>query len=157
MLGTIVALAIGFMVFEAVGYGFHRLLHTRWTGSLNKAHMTHHLKLYPPEDYLSNPYRGAGADNTTYRFVAAALVVALAIALVFPWSISLPLLGELALVGALNSYVHDSTHIRGHWLERFWIYRRWRALHYQHHVDMTRNYGIVTFLVDRVAGTYQAP
>lgn len=156
-MGTLLVLVLGFFGIEGVGYGFHRLLHTRFGGPLHRAHLTHHVKLYPPRDYLSNTYRSAGADNTTYRFVAVAALVATALALLLPLWASLPILAEMALVGAANSYVHDSVHVRGHWMERFRLYRRWRALHYQHHFDMSRNFGILTFLADRVAGTYQAP
>lgn len=147
-------LVAGFIAFEFLGHAFHRLLHSKWSGALHRAHMTHHLKLYPPSDFLSAKYRNAGADSTTYRFAAVAAVVAVGIALLFPLHYSLPLVAELAVIGLANSYVHDSVHIRGHWMERFAVYQRWRDLHWMHHVDMGTNFGIFTFLADRALGSY---
>lgn len=147
-----------FFAIEAAGYCIHRLLHKPWFGALNRAHMTHHLRLYPPQDFLSDgSYRSAGADNTVYRFLVPALVLAGILLWLLPLWAWLVVAFELAALGWANSYVHDATHIRGHWLERFWIYRRWRALHLVHHVDMTKNYGIVTFFADRAVGTYRKP
>jgi sterol desaturase/sphingolipid hydroxylase (fatty acid hydroxylase superfamily) len=154
-MGTLLALVLGFFFVEAAGYFFHRLLHTKWTGSLHRAHMTHHVKLYPPEDYLSDKYRPAGADNTTYRFLVAGVVIAALFFWLTPLWLAIPVAFDLAAFGWLNSYVHDSTHIRGHWLERFKLYQKWRAIHYLHHVDMGKNFGIVTFLADRVMKTYR--
>lgn len=154
-MGTLLALIIGFVVFEAAGYAFHRLLHNEFMGPLNQAHMKHHLELYPPEQYLSERYRRAGSSSTLYPFLVVGLLAAALVVWVFPLHITVPLLLELAAVGAANSYIHDSTHITGHWMERFKVYRDWRAMHYEHHVDMTKNYGIVTFLADRVFGTYK--
>jgi sterol desaturase/sphingolipid hydroxylase (fatty acid hydroxylase superfamily) len=153
-MGIALALLIGFFAFEAAGYVLHRLLHSRWTGSLNRAHMAHHLVKYPPRDFLSPSYRRTGSDSTLLRFVIAGVAVALLVALLFPLALSLPLLAELALIGGVNAYVHDSLHVDGHWLERYPWYRKWRQTHFVHHVDMTKNFGIVSFWADWVAGTY---
>lgn len=156
-MGMLLALILGFFFVEVVGYCFHRLLHTKWTGTLNRAHMTHHLLRYPPEDCLSETYRSAGADNTTYRFVVAGILVGLLFLWLAPLWLAIPIMFDMAAFGALNSYAHDSTHIRGHWLERFAFFRRWREIHYVHHVDMNKNFGIMTFTTDKVVGSYRQP
>lgn len=153
-MALLLVLIAGFFSFEGLGYLIHRLLHSPIGGPLHRAHMAHHAMLYPPWDFLSDRYRSAGAESTTYRFAAFALVIAVAIALVFPLHYSLPLVAELAIVGLVNSYLHDSFHIRGHWLERSKIFLKWRELHKIHHFDMSRNFGIYTFLADRVVGTF---
>jgi sterol desaturase/sphingolipid hydroxylase (fatty acid hydroxylase superfamily) len=153
-MGILVAVLLGFFIFEAFGYVIHRLLHTKWMGPLHRAHMTHHLVKYPPTDYLSETYRSAGADNTTLRFIVAGVALAAGLIYLLPLWLCLPLLMELALVGYVNHYIHDNSHIRGHWMERYGFFRRWREIHYQHHLRMETNYGIITFGMDRLVGTY---
>lgn len=154
-MGILLATIFGFFFTEGMGYLIHRLLHSRWMGSLHKAHMNHHLIQYPPGNYLSYQYRPAGTDSTVYRFVVAGVILAgLALWLTPIW-IALPIMGNMAVMGFINSYVHDATHIKGHWLERFDAFLKWRKIHETHHNNMSKNYGIVTFFADRVAGTYQ--
>jgi hypothetical protein len=118
--------------------------------------MTHHLELYPPQDFLSDSYRSPGADSTMWRFLVAGVALAALFLWLAPLWLALPVMANLAVIGFVNSYVHDATHIRGHWLERFTIYKKWRALHFEHHLDMGTNYGIVTFLTDRVMRTFRS-
>lgn len=156
-MGILLVLIVGFFAFEAVGYGVHRFLHHHWAGRLNRAHLNHHQQQYPPERFLSDRYRSAGADSTLYPFAVGGLALAVVLFSCLPWAYALALTLELAAVGAANNYVHDATHVRGHWLARFRFFRRWRNLHRVHHADMTRNYGIVTFFTDRALRTHQEP
>jgi sterol desaturase/sphingolipid hydroxylase (fatty acid hydroxylase superfamily) len=153
----LLSLVFGFFFTEIVGYFFHRVIHFPITGPLYRAHMAHHLKLYPPEDYLSSTYRAAGAESTTYRFIVAGVVIGLFMLWLLPLWFALPVAFDMALFGFVNSYMHDSLHIRGHWMERFEHFKWLRRVHFQHHVDMGRDFGIITFTSDKVAGTYLAP
>lgn len=163
MVPIILTALISFFVSSLFGYVVHRSLHQTWTGSLNSKHMTHHMTLYPPTDYLSDEYRQAGKDNTVYIFGAAAIpLVATPIILGIMGKLALPLvitaLVVMGLMGFLHSYLHDSFHIRNHWLTRVpvikGIFAHWVQLHYLHHVDMQKNFGIFLFHWDHVFKTF---
>lgn len=155
MVAVLAALVLGFFAFEAAGYCIHRLLHWKVMGPLNRAHMAHHLQYYPPEDYLSKQYRHAGSSSTLWLFMPFVVVAVGLILWLVPLWLAITLLVELAFVGWLNNYMHDSLHIEGHTWERSAYFRLLRLRHFQHHVDMTKNYGIVTFFVDRLTGTFK--
>lgn len=156
-MGILLALLVGFFVFEAAGYGVHRFLHHPWSGPLNQAHLNHHLTQYPPERFLSTKYRSAGGDSTLIPFAVGGVVLAGLLFWLLPWTYALALVVELAVVGWANNYVHDATHVREHRLSRYNWFKRWRNLHRVHHAEMTRNFGIVTFFTDKALKTYQAP
>lgn len=55
-------------------------------------------------------------------------------------------------------YTHESTHIRGHWAEKYEWFQDLRALHLMHHRGaINTNYGMYSFLTDSVLGSYQDP
>lgn len=163
MVPIILTALISFFISSLFGYVVHRALHSEWTGRLNKKHMTHHLLLYPPTDYLSDKYRDAGGDNTVYIFGAAAIpLVATPIVLgvmgIIPLSLVITALVVMGLMGFLHSYLHDAFHIRNHWILRVpvlgVIFSKWVKLHYLHHVDMQKNFGIFLFHWDHVFRTF---
>ena len=163
MLAIFITALIAFFVSSLFGYVVHRALHQPWTGSLNQKHMTHHLTLYPPTDYLSDKYREAGKDNTLYTFAIAAIPLVLApivlgILHIIPLSLVLTCLIVMGIMGFLHSYLHDAFHIRNHFLTRIPIikhlFARWNHLHYLHHVDMQKNFGIFLFHWDHLLKTY---
>jgi len=163
MLAILLTVLVAFFVSSLFGYVVHRSLHQPWTGRLNQKHMTHHLTLYPPTDYLSDVYRQAGADNTVFIFGFLAIpVVILPIVLGILGLISITLvitaIVVMALMSFLHSYLHDAFHIRNHFLTRLPIigdiFARWVNLHYLHHVDMKTNYGIFLFHWDKVFKTF---
>jgi sterol desaturase/sphingolipid hydroxylase (fatty acid hydroxylase superfamily) len=121
--------------------------------------MTHHLKLYPPSDYLSEKYRDAGADSTPKFFFFAALPT-----LIFPilllhffgilgWGLTILAWVVMFGMGLMKNYLHDSFHIKNHKLTKIPLIKIWFAklvqLHY-YHVDMGANYGISTFFWDKI-------
>jgi len=163
MLSILITAIITFFVCGFFGYVVHRSLHQPWAGQLNKLHMTHHLKLYPPTDYLSDVYRNAGKDNTTRVFALAAtplivLPIILGMYDVISVASTATAFVVMCIMGLLHDYLHDSFHIRGHFLNRVPIFKnlfiRWNNLHYQHHVNMQCNLGIFNFLFDRLFGTF---
>jgi sterol desaturase/sphingolipid hydroxylase (fatty acid hydroxylase superfamily) len=156
MVVTVLAVLIfGFCFFEAAGYAIHRLLHWKRLGSFYRAHQAHHVEHYPPTDYLSKVYRKVNGFSTIWLFLPFVLPAAALMLWLLPLWLAIPLLVELAFVGWLNDYMHDSLHIDGHRLERVAYFRLLRLRHFQHHVDMTTNYGIVTFFLDRLTGTFK--
>lgn len=163
MLPILVTALIAFLISGLFGYVVHRSLHSSWTGRLNQKHMTHHLTLYPPSDYLSDEYRSPGKDNTTRIFALAAVpLVATPIILVFlgilPISLAITTIVVMLTMGFLHDYLHDAFHIRNHLLTRIpvikGIFAHWGELHYLHHVDMQKNFGIFLFHWDYLFGTF---
>ena len=153
---TIMAIA----AVDAFGYWTHRALHQSWTGRLHRAHMTHHLVLYPPTDFVSDKYRHAGSDNTTWTFLALGLPLLCSPLLValtglIGWITAFWLVGVLGGSGLLHSFIHDWLHLKVHWFH--WIpgAKRLVELHKIHHVDMSKNFGIFSFCWDKLGKTFE--
>ena len=154
------AFAITFVLVVVFGYFAHRSLHQPWTGKFNQAHMTHHNLLYPNGDFFAETYRDPGKDNTVVIFGLFSIpVLLLPIILQLSGTISLSLMSfvliEMLGLGFLHNYLHDAFHITNHWLTRFSLYRKWVALHIRHHRDQQKNFGIFTFMMDRLMGTFK--
>lgn len=163
MLAVLLTAIITFFVGSLFGYVVHKSLHSAWTGPFHQAHMTHHLKLYPPEDYVSDKYRNAGKDNTVWIFAVAAVPffaapIVLGVLHILPLSLIITSEIVMILMSFLHSYLHDAFHIRNHWLYRVpligKLFTRWVRIHWLHHVDMGTNYGIFLFHWDHVFRTY---
>jgi sterol desaturase/sphingolipid hydroxylase (fatty acid hydroxylase superfamily) len=163
MLSIFLTLLISYIFISFFGYLAHWALHQKWMGFFNIAHMTHHLKMYPPEDYTSDVYRHAGKDSTPRYFIGlvSPLIIGpiiLGILGVLPFSVVAVILGMEAALGFLHNYIHDTFHINNHWMNRIPVLRdifhKWNRLHYLHHVDMRKNYGIFLFHWDRILGTF---
>ena len=163
MAAILLTLFITYVVTSLFGYVVHWSLHQDWAGSFNKAHMTHHQILYPPSDFTSEKYRHAGKDSTPKFFALAALpliltpIVLWAVG-ILPLSLMITVLVVEGLMGFLHDYLHDTFHIKDHWLSRTPVLRvifaKWVQLHYLHHVDMGKNFGIFVFHWDRVFKTF---
>lgn len=163
MMAILLTLLISFFGTTLFGHVVHWSLHQEWSGAVHNAHMTHHLRLYPPTDYISDVYRNAGKDSTPKFFAIAAIPLVLTPIVLWavgwlPLPLMLVALGMEALMGFLHNYLHDAFHIRKHWLYGVpflgILFGKWVAIHYLHHVDMSKNYGIFTFHWDRLFGTY---
>jgi sterol desaturase/sphingolipid hydroxylase (fatty acid hydroxylase superfamily) len=120
--------------------------------------MTHHLLLYPPEDYLSDTYRSAGKDDSfrTFLLMAIPLIVLPIILLllkIITVAMMIVAMVMMGIMGFLHSYLHDAFHIRNHFLERLRWFKSWQQLHYLHHIDQQRNFGIFFFAWDRLFNT----
>src|SRR5208282_4159343 len=103
----LLTILISFFISSLFGYVVHRSLHQSWTGRLHRKHMTHHLILYPPSDYLSDKYRDAGGDNTVKIFALAALpLVATPIILGCLGILSLPVVISSLIVMTIMSILH---------------------------------------------------
>lgn len=152
-----------YLIVSLFGYFVHKALHQSWTGRYNTSHMAHHEKLYPPEDFLSEKYRDAGKDDTFWTFAVISLPLILApivLGLLGVLSLTLTLIAltEMLLIGWLNNYLHNALHIRNHWISKVplikFLFADWGNLHYLHHVDMKKNYGIFCFHWDRLFKTF---
>ncbi|HRK07147.1 MAG TPA: sterol desaturase family protein [Pseudobdellovibrionaceae bacterium] len=176
---SLLALALGVVYAEFVGYWTHVLLHSEHVPWLSKSHMLHHLRDYGPKkplhrdgDYLSS------ADGRS-NILGLGLEWFLPLAVVIGTTIlCLTLLGIPALYQALFTSagllwghflfgaMHTSMHQNDFWMLRFPVLKTWylrlRARHDFHHLQfsdegrMLKNYGICFFWFDRILGTYAA-
>jgi sterol desaturase/sphingolipid hydroxylase (fatty acid hydroxylase superfamily) len=159
-MAILLTILISYLVTTLFGHVVHWSLHQSWTGAVNRSHMTHHLKLYPPSDYLSDVYRQAGKDSTPKFFILAALPLIITPPIlwavgILPLSVMIIIMAMEGLMGFLHNYLHDAFHIRNHWLTSLPIFNYWVKMHYQHHVDMQANFGIFSFHWDRIFGSYR--
>lgn len=159
MIAFILVVLGSYFVTTLFGYIVHWSLHQEWSGFFNQSHMAHHLKLYPPGDYLSEKYRDAGKDSTPKFFFFAALptlifpVLGLHFLGILSWTLTLLAWVIMFGVGLMKNYLHDAFHIKNHKLTQIPLVKSWFnnlvRLHYNHHVDMSKNFGISTFFWDR--------
>ncbi len=163
MAAILLTILISYIVTSFFGYVIHWSLHQTWSGFFNKAHMTHHQVLYPASDFTSDVYRHAGKDSTPRFFALAAsplILTPLVLWLVgiVPLSVAITAWAVMGVMGFLHDYIHDAFHIRNHWMTRTPVLRdifaKWIQLHYLHHVDMGKNFGIFVFHWDRVFKTF---
>ena len=54
-----------------------------------------------------------------------------------------------------NYYCHACYHIDNHWLNNFEWFKRDKELHFRHHNNPNKNYGIATHFSDILFNTYQ--
>jgi len=154
MASILIALVLGFFLFEFVVFLSHRFMHMRWTGPLWKAHQEHHA-LYNPKRPETAEFHSVGWRSFRFRAIIFLVVVGL-LFWIFPLSLAMPLLVEMSVLSALTSYMHDATHTAGHPLERFAWYRKLKREHWTHHANAKKNLGILTFLFDRMVGSFRA-
>jgi len=159
MIDTFIAIVFTFVVLTFLGYVFHAMFHKPWSGRFYKAHMNHHTIQYPPSDFYSDKYRDPGKDNTVLLFaIAFSPIVLTMVILTVTGAVSLlmglSVLAEMGIIGWLNNSLHDSFHLRNTFWERFAFFDRLKKLHFQHHVDMSTNFGIFSFIWDQIFETY---
>lgn len=123
--------------------------------------MRHHTDLYPVHDMVSDTYRmPKWEENGVVLFfpffiVVFGLVSMVSILCGIPVWIVVTFCSITTAYGMISDVIHDSFHLRKFFLQRFAFYMRLRRLHLVHHVNMGQNFGILSFLWDRVFGTYK--
>lgn len=142
------------------GWWVHWILHQRWSGRFYNAHMTHHVRLYPPTDLLSERYRDPGKDNTVLVFTPALTILFGGLELLMwclgvPWWILCIMTVEGVVVGTLHDLMHTWFHLKGVSLTKKTRFLKLRYLHFFHHSHMQTNLGIFWFGWDRLFGTYR--
>ena len=155
----VVALFFTLILFTFLGYAFHRMFHRRWSGRFYVAHMNHHLKQYPVSDFYSDEYRDPGSDSTVYLFALlfSPILITMVLLTVFhivSLFLGLSVLAEMLFIGWVNNSLHDSFHLRKTFWHRFWFFDRLVKLHFNHHLDQNTNFGIFSFVWDRLFRTF---
>lgn len=172
-----IALSImcGFLYAEVIGYFIHRVMHNEKIPWLSRAHMDHHLRLYPP---------GSPMRTEEYKYPKHATKIGIGFEWLIPAALALgifvlclSLLGVGALYQAVAvaasigwaviifNYLHDGMHKTGFWLSKNSLFKSWFSkstkLHDIHHLYITdlgrmdANYGIVFHFMDKIFGTYR--
>ncbi len=170
------AVFLGLIYTDLVGYFSHKLLHSGKIGFLYRLHMEHHITLYPPHDLRSDIYRstpqkkilGAGPE-WALPIGAIMLLTAGIMAFTLPWWFILTFFAA-ALTYALIAYswLHDQLHLNEPkiidkllWMPAFiairiiWYLAKASVLHDIHHHNMKKNYGIGSYWLDKLLGTYE--
>lgn len=156
----ILALGLTVGVGTLTGWFVHWIMHQRWSGRLYRSHMTHHVKLYPPSNFLSETYRDAGADNGSFVFFPAVALPCLIGGLLLFWAgVDLVTLGGVAMtaigLGFVHDYFHTAFHLEHTWLNRFKWFQELRRKHLIHHRRVKTNLGVITFVWDKVFRSYR--
>lgn len=141
-----------------LGYFFHYSFHQKWMGAFYKAHLTHHT-LYTYEDYTAATYRDSGSDNTVWMFGACfspffITPIILGWFGIIPISYAVTIFLTMAFVGFINNSMHDNFHMEHSWWDAFPFFSKLKWMHRLHHLNVQRNFGIFSFVWDRIFGTY---
>jgi lathosterol oxidase len=160
MILTLFWLVLTGIITTFYGYWVHWALHQKFTGKYNRSHMTHHLKLYPPTDFMSDVYRDPGKDNTVIIFTAASLPLLCAPAVLYFLGAcglitAVLMFVEMLVIGLMNDRIHDAFHINNHWMNKVPGFAGTKDLHFIHHVNMKANFGIFYFFWDKWLGSFQ--
>jgi sterol desaturase/sphingolipid hydroxylase (fatty acid hydroxylase superfamily) len=162
MMLLIISLLV-FVVITFFGYCVHKSLHQPWMKQFYESHMVHHLKMYPITDYMSDVYRHAGKHSTTYFFALVSIPILTLPLLLFLFGfISLFtmifIITEMMVLGWLHNYIHDAFHINNHILNKIPVinklFFKLNRLHFIHHKDMTKNFGIFAMFWDKLFKSY---
>lgn len=130
----------------------HRLMHVGHV----VAHDSHH-ELYPPDSYMDLLYREPPHKSSRLQkglYFAPGVLFVGGVLFFLGWAAFGVAVGGVLAYAFSQQYVHDAIHIKGHWLERFQWFWRCRTHHWLHHVH-DRNFGITTFLFDRVFRSFE--
>jgi sterol desaturase/sphingolipid hydroxylase (fatty acid hydroxylase superfamily) len=161
MLLALFLIPLTFLITCLFGYWFHRFLHSPKAGVWYESHRHHHEILYPFHDCFSDTYREAGKHSTTWIFLISGSpliilpVVLWATGILALWLAGV-ILAEVLLIGLLNSFVHDWSHLNYHRLSKYAWFGRLVELHHLHHLDQKTNFGIFWFAFDRLFGTFKS-
>lgn len=156
---TILILAWTLVLGSFVGYWIHRGLHQSWSGPFHRGHMEHHLELYPTTRLTSDIYEVKKWYHSGPVLFTPGAVVLLVVGAILTWLLGASFWNFLVFsfglmsFGLLNDYVHDAFHLRVHWLQKLPLFRKLRRLHFQHHFNMEKNFGIVSLHWDTVFKT----
>lgn len=156
MFGTlIIVVIVSVIVAELIGYGIHRFAHWNGAGQIFRNHLRHHVESYPPRRYQSDRYEGDFSTSFTPVFSVIGAILGATSWVAAGWHVALTTIVVMLIFGAITSYLHDSFHIRDHFLGRFSWHRDLTRVHRAHHENMKKNFGIHSHIVDRIAGTFK--
>lgn len=151
-MAIVAALVLGFFLFEGIIFAAHYLMHQRWTGPLWESHQLHH-RLYNPKHHTTDKFNPVGWKSFRFRAVIFVIVTA-AIFSLLPLAMAVAVMTEVVVLAILTDSIHDATHTTEHPLARFAWFRRLQHLHWIHHTNVKKNFGVLTFFFDKLGGYF---
>src|SRR5256885_11330697 len=139
-----------------------RRRHTRLQGDwssdvcssdLHRIHMLEHHGIYSGDALVADTYSDEEKSATAYDAAPAVALGGAAYA-TLPLDIFVVLVAALSASYAAHVYVPTQYQLNHSWLRRFGWFHRKRELHFVHHRDASKNFGVIEFVWDRVFGTY---
>ena len=155
-LAVLFTILVTYVVAELIGYLFHRAAHIPGT-KLYKSHMMHHLDAYPPSRFASEKYISIGGNSFVYWFIPLFLLFLGAQFLILSPIMFGVSAATTGLVAFVNFYVHDTYHLSGNPFAGTKFFKRLTDYHHVHHRNMKKNFGIYSFFIDRLFGTFRSP
>ena len=141
-------------IIEGLGIFTHWLGHRRWIPWWYRAHMEHHLHIYPPSKFLTDEYQPTESKNA--KAYAFTILLSPFIGCYFTGlNLKTYLVGLGLSTGLLKiaDELHKAVHRKNTCLEKYNWFQDIRTLHYYHHKgDMKHNYGISNFFWDYILG-----
>jgi sterol desaturase/sphingolipid hydroxylase (fatty acid hydroxylase superfamily) len=138
------------IILEILTYGWHRwCAHSDFIPGLHGTHSLHHQA--DLNDHT--------AEEDFLWVIGAIILLLLALLLVLYFDfctatfVLVTILVVIA-VATVNYLVHAAYHRPEHWLNQYEWFQQHKAWHFLHHQYPDKNYGIVTFIPDWVAGTF---
>jgi sterol desaturase/sphingolipid hydroxylase (fatty acid hydroxylase superfamily) len=143
---------------EFIGYIVHRFfIHDGiFSDKMRATHYCHHEIRYPYYDFESEKYRLAHDSIPWVLTIIFSGYIPSILVYLFNYidiSMMIYLLIYFTLHLFFISYIHDSYHIKDHWLNKYEWFKYNKHCHYIHHLD-DMNYGITNYVFDKMFGTF---
>lgn len=153
-------IALSFVLTTFIGYWIHRAFHKDWAGLFYRAHLDHHAKQYPASNFTSDVYRSSGGNDSRWYFIIVFLPLLIAIAMgsyliSLPFWYPLTIICTMLAVGHFHEVVHESFHLNTTRWSKLPFYQEWKDLHWNHHKWVQKNFGIFSYKLDKLFGTYK--
>jgi hypothetical protein len=133
----------------------HRVFgHWPGAGKLYQTHVYSHHGIYSGENLIAEKYNDEEKSVTHYYFVPVAVLEVFAF-LALPLGIFITHVVAILSSYWAHLYVHEQFHLSKTRLARFAWFKRKRKLHLLHHRDTSANFGVLSFVWDRLMGTYR--
>lgn len=136
---------------------FHRLFgHKNRIQAIYKNHAIGHHSKYPPKDLISPDWRPS-EHHVLWYYAIPLVPVLLIVVFLFSFQVLLGfVLGAIFSI-AWHIYLHKQYHLAGSFWESFQWFLSKRALHFEHHKKVKKNYAIVEFWIDDLMRTKALP
>lgn len=115
--------------------------------------MNHHSIDYPTNNLRGAKYRGSFWGANVLIFTIPLLLIWTIFAAFSPLWLSTCVAIEMIIVGYANSWFHDIMHIEPNKFQNKKWFKRRQKMHDIHHYDITKNFGIIHNLFDKLFGT----
>src|SRR3974377_2013514 len=134
----------------------YKLGHHPMGGKFFRNHINFHHTYYSKDHLVSRTYLGDEANNTPFFFIPVFLVGAFTY-LLLPINLFVVEVVACAVSFYAHVFFDKEYHVDGSSLQRFAWFRRKQELHFVHHRHAERNFAVISFLLDRIFGSYKRP